>query len=291
MRIFIAHSQSDKERTFASTLSKWLRDAGNDCFSGDEIVLRMRSTGWMTWRESIFESNVNRYLTSADILIAVCLERDWREQNVLFEIGYFLRDSGRERIVIIKAKDALVPDYLQAPRVIKYSQRNTTQVFRALKQHIDQLHESDRKQRRQFFLSYASDDLEMVKPLYRWFLNEGYNIWFDRMKLIVGEEWDRKIIHAIRDSIGFIACFSKKSVDKRGYFQKELRRSLDVASEYPDGSVYILPVRLDDCAIPSDFEKYQWCDLNQDDGKERLRAAMERAIDQDRRRMALVKAD
>jgi formylglycine-generating enzyme required for sulfatase activity len=70
-----------------------------------------------------------------------------------------------------------------------------------------------------------------------------------------------EIYKAARDSDSIIICLSKVSVAKEGYVNKEIRLALKAADEKPEGAIYIIPLRLDDC-IPS-FErlrKLQWAD-------------------------------
>ena len=72
----------------------------------------------------------------------------------------------------------------------------------------------------------------------------------DRRKLLPGQNWPRRIEDAIASSDFFIACFSRRSVRKRGGFQAEIRYALDCASRVPLDDVFIIPVRLDDCRVP-----------------------------------------
>ena len=41
---------------------------------------------------------------------------------------------------------------------------------------------------------------------------------------------------------------SVDSVTKEGYLQKEIRQALDVANEKPEGSIFLIPARLDNCS-------------------------------------------
>jgi hypothetical protein len=58
--------------------------------------------------------------------------------------------------------------------------------------------------------------------------------------------------------------------ERRGYVQKEIRQALDVAEEYPEGRIYIIPVRLEDCPVPDRLIQWQWVDLYSKDGYRRL---------------------
>lgn len=75
-----------------------------------------------------------------------------------------------------------------------------------------------------------------------------------------------------------ILCLSGASVSKVGYVQKEIIYALDVADEQPEGAIFLIPLKLEECDIPSRLQRWQWVKLFADDGYERLlRALRERA--------------
>ncbi len=55
-----------------------------------------------------------------------------------------------------------------------------------------------------------------------------------------------------------IVFLSDNSVTKEGYIQKELRKIMNVAEEKPDGTIYIIPVRLSNCPFPRQFQTWQY---------------------------------
>jgi hypothetical protein len=67
-----------------------------------------------------------------------------------------------------------------------------------------------------------------------------------------------------------IACISQSSVTKAGYVQKELRLALDVADEQPDDTIFLIPVKLEECEVPERLRKWQWINLFEERGWERL---------------------
>jgi len=95
--------------------------------------------------------------------------------------------------------------------------------------------------------------------------------WLDEENLLPGHDFDLEIYKALRDADAILVCLSRVSVAKEGYLNKEIRRALDAADEKPEGAIFVIPVRLDDC-IPS-FErlkKYQWVDYFSPNAHERL---------------------
>ena len=112
------------------------------------------------------------------------------------------------------------------------------------------------------FLSYAREDSETALKLYNDLKNQGVDVWLDKEKLIPGQNWKYAISQAIKESTHFLALFSSNSVSKRGFYQKELKKALDVLDELPEYEIYFIPVRLDEC-VPAN-EKLQdihWADL------------------------------
>jgi hypothetical protein len=123
------------------------------------------------------------------------------------------------------------------------------------------------------FLCHASEDKEAVRALYRKLLQPGFAPWLDEEKLLPGQDWDAEITKAIRASHVVLVCLSQRS-EKRGYVQKEIVRALDVADEQPEGTIFLIPVRLEDCHVPERLRRWQWVNLFHDHGFERLQASL-----------------
>jgi hypothetical protein len=49
-------------------------------------------------------------------------------------------------------------------------------------------------------------------------------------------------------------------VTKEGYVQKEIRKVLDIALEKPEETIFIIPLRLDDCELPRRLRTWQYVD-------------------------------
>jgi hypothetical protein len=122
------------------------------------------------------------------------------------------------------------------------------------------------------FISYASEDTEIAQRLYDDLKNVGVEFWLDRQSLTPGENWKLEIEKALKESTIFLALISSKSTTKEGFTQKELKRALEILDEKPEGDVFIIPVRVDDCPISVRLQDYQWIDLfpSYPDGLEKL---------------------
>jgi hypothetical protein len=108
-------------------------------------------------------------------------------------------------------------------------------------------HYGTRLSRAKVFISYAHPDVELAQKLYYNLQESGHNPWLDSESLLPGKNWKIEIRKAIKESHYFIALLSSQSVTKKGYVQKELKIALDILDEYPTGSVYVIPARLNKC--------------------------------------------
>jgi len=112
------------------------------------------------------------------------------------------------------------------------------------------------------FIAYVEEDLAVAKKLYAAFEQHGFRPWLDRKKLLPGQNWPRAIETAIQTSNFFVACFSQRSICKRGSFHSELRFALNCAEQVPLDEIYFIPLRLDPCNIPRNIaRKIQYVDL------------------------------
>ena len=125
------------------------------------------------------------------------------------------------------------------------------------------------------FISYARSDYDKALELNNYLGDQGFSPWLDKKDLLPGQEWKVEIKRAIKESTVFIACLSNDSVSKQGFVQVELKEGLDVAEEMPQGRIYIIPVRLDECDVPSRLERYQWMDYFEPGEQEKLIRAIQ----------------
>src|SRR5574341_345122 len=124
------------------------------------------------------------------------------------------------------------------------------------------------------FLCHSKDDKQKVRELYQRLVDDGFDAWLDEEKLLPGHEWDLEIRKAVRNSDIVVVCLSNSSITKEGYIQKEIRFALDIADEKPEGTIFIIPARLEDCTIPDRLSKWQRVDLFDDKGYEKLKLSL-----------------
>lgn len=116
--------------------------------------------------------------------------------------------------------------------------------------------------RQKAFIAYVEEDLAAAERLYSALAALGFDPWLDKKRLLPGQNWPRSIERIIEVSDFFLACFSRRATGKRGYFQSELRYALDCAARMPLGEIFFVPVRLDECRLPSQISRqFQYVDL------------------------------
>ena len=134
----------------------------------------------------------------------------------------------------------------------------------------------DSPRRLRVFLCHSSGDKPAVRDLCRRLKSDGVEPWLDEERLLPGQDWRDEIPQALHNSDAVIVCLSRASVTKEGYLQKELKYALDVADEKPEGTIFIIPLKLEECEVPRRLSQWQWASLPEPGGYERLIVALNR---------------
>ena|ERR1041385_3958635 len=103
------------------------------------------------------------------------------------------------------------------------------------------------------FISYAKEDSEKVSRIHADLKASGYQPWMDVHDIAPGQDWKFALQRAISTCDAAIICLSTKSVSKTGYVQVEVKEFLEQRKRRPEGSIYLIPVRLEPCQIPSEL--------------------------------------
>ena len=124
------------------------------------------------------------------------------------------------------------------------------------------------------FLCHASADRASVRRLYDQLVRNGFLPWLAEEDLLPGEDWARAISDAVRGADFVVVCLSAASTNTAGYVQKEIKLALDVADYQPDGSIFVIPARLEECELPQRLMHLHRVDLFADGGFSRLTRAL-----------------
>ncbi len=111
------------------------------------------------------------------------------------------------------------------------------------------------------FLCHSSNDKPAVRELYQKLRAESWiQPWLDEEELYPGQDWNMEIEKAVEAADAIIVCLTKGSITKEGYVQRELRIVLDFADYKPEGTLYLMPVRLEECEPPRRLRAWQYAD-------------------------------
>lgn len=128
------------------------------------------------------------------------------------------------------------------------------------------------------FLCHAHSDKGAVFALSDRLTKDGVDVWLDKKSLLPGQEWEYEIRKAVRESDVVVVCLSKQ-FNQAGFRQKEVRLALDTAMEQPEGEIFIIPARLDECNALESLKRWHWVDLFDADGYEYLLRALHKRAD------------
>lgn len=128
------------------------------------------------------------------------------------------------------------------------------------------------------FLCHSSNDKPAVRELYQKLRAEPWiQPWLDEEELFPGMDWNLEIEKAIEATDVILVCLSNNSITKEGYVQREIRIALDYADYKPEGTLFIIPVRLEECKPPRRLRMWQYADFfeeQQERGIARLVASL-----------------
>ena len=127
------------------------------------------------------------------------------------------------------------------------------------------------------FLSYTREDFDAVSALYDRLEVLGLHPWMDKRDLLPGQRWREAIVREVKQTDLVLICLSPQAVDKRGFFQREIRTALDAWQDKRQADIYLIPVRLAACEVPEEVAEFNWVDLYEEDGWKLLLRAIEAA--------------
>jgi len=111
------------------------------------------------------------------------------------------------------------------------------------------------------FLCYAKENKVIVREFSAKLKSEGWiDPWFDEEDILPGQVWQDSVTNGVRNSHAVIVFLSKVAVASEGFFHKELKLAIDTAKEKPEGTIFIIPIRLNDCDVPQMLSMYQYVD-------------------------------
>jgi predicted NACHT family NTPase len=127
------------------------------------------------------------------------------------------------------------------------------------------------------FLAHSKEDRAAVEDTYRRLQSVGISAWLDSHDLAPAQVWTFEIKGILATVPAVVVFLSTKSLTEagsfrndHGYFQEEIALALEESRKWPTATPFILPLRLDDCAIPTRLRGFHWLDYFESDGFEKL---------------------
>ncbi len=130
------------------------------------------------------------------------------------------------------------------------------------------------------FLCYSKENSTGVREFRERLKAETWiDPWFDEEDILPGEKWEGSVSEAVHNSHAVIIFLSSFAVRTEGFFHVELKLALDAAAEKPDGTIFIIPIRLDACDVPDRLQPYQYVDYFGDaEHKDRVYTSLIKAL-------------
>lgn len=127
----------------------------------------------------------------------------------------------------------------------------------------------------QVFLLYARRDQHLVQPIYGRLTRDGIAAWMDQKNILPGQDWAYEIRRAIWNSDMVLVCLSRHFNKQGGFRHEELKIALARADRLPEGRIFLIPARLQECELPASLHRWQCVDLFHRDGYRQLMRVFE----------------
>lgn len=102
------------------------------------------------------------------------------------------------------------------------------------------------------FLSYVKENEPIVRFLDQVLTDYGIDIVTNYRNIEGGSNWKRTLKQLIENSGYFVACFSKEFNEReKTVLYRELDYAIECAKDYPFDRKWLIPVRINECTIPS----------------------------------------
>ncbi len=131
------------------------------------------------------------------------------------------------------------------------------------------------------FVSYAKEDRDHALKYYDLLAQAGAAPWMDTKHLLPGQNWEAEIEKAFSDANVVVLLLSSKSVNKRGFVQREANDAIERLRYKQPTDIYVIPLLLEPCEVPSHIAgRLQYVDLSTAGAWNQVRASLKLAAEQ-----------
>lgn len=112
------------------------------------------------------------------------------------------------------------------------------------------------------FISYSSNDKEIVHKIAQQLIINKIHIWIDEYELNIGDSLLDKIQSAINEASALIVVLSQSSI-KSAWCQKELNSGL-MRELQANNKLFVLPLLIEECDVPPFLQEKIYADFRKD---------------------------
>lgn len=110
------------------------------------------------------------------------------------------------------------------------------------------------------FLSYPSEHLEVALEIKNFVRSVGIECWFDKDSLVAGEDWDRARRKGLVEADVVLLLCAAQTTARNGVYQREINEAIELLKDRRLGTIYIVPLRIEDAPLPAELSRFQYVD-------------------------------
>lgn len=106
----------------------------------------------------------------------------------------------------------------------------------------------------------------------------GLDCWFDKDSLIVGQDWERERGIAQSGADLIVLLCATQTTSRNGVYQRELNQALREQEDKRLGTIYLMPVMVEDAALPPELSRLQYAKFFEPNWRQKLAASFAQAM-------------
>lgn len=131
------------------------------------------------------------------------------------------------------------------------------------------------------FVSYAKEDQLVALDFYKRLKHEGFDPWIDTLNILPGQNWEVEIDKAFKGANVILLLLSPRSVDKRGFVQREANDAIENLRYKKPTDIYAIPLLIDSCEVPQPIaQRLQYIDMSNSHAWEQVLTSLKTAAEQ-----------
>ncbi|WP_194787534.1 TIR domain-containing protein [Pseudomonas sp. UFMG81] len=131
------------------------------------------------------------------------------------------------------------------------------------------------------FVSYAKEDQSVALDYYQRLKHKGFEPWIDKLHILPGQNWEAEIDKAFKEANVILLLMSQRSVDKRGFVQREANDAIENLRYKKPTDIYAIPLLLDKCEVPQPIsQRLQYIDMSDSHAWEQVLTSLRTAAEQ-----------